>query len=620
MDKIKLSEKQTQIVNHLEGALLVKAGPGSGKTRVVIERIKNLLQKKKRNRVLALTFSNMAADEMKNRLEEDSSIDDLLDNVTVETIHSFCLDLVQKRGNLIGLENNLVLFEDNTERKTILRDVFLKDISLLRWLQKMRNPDQFLNEQLNLISEKKKNFIFPDMCNDQKFANMYATYNQNLLNQNAMDFDDILFFAYRILNEHPKVSKLYTSLYKYICIDEAQDLNFAQYEVIKTLCGKDFKNIMLVGDEKQSIYGFNGSDSKLMTESFCNDFMPVVYELKENYRSAKAIIRFANKFGDSDNIPGNYVYEGELKAFSFANEEEEANYIVARIKELIKTGHKDIECNLSWENFAIIGRNRYVFNKVENVLSDEGIRYFYKHSSSGIENESDYMNLFDWAIRLYVNPKDLVHLNKIRSKLHLNQHGLEFNNNTPEDFLKKLFKNKKYIGIIGSMEYLRDDSFNFKKALDIIKDSLDNIDDEDEKYLIHNDIEQWRKHWVKYTRLVRRENRNLNSFRSYVSLGKTQDISADTGISLLTAHMSKGLQYEVVFVIGLMEGTFPDYRAIKSGETAMEQEKNNMYVAVTRAKRLCYLTYPRNKMMPWGDRKDQSASRFLKGVKIEIHD
>ena len=127
----------------------------------------------------------------------------------------------------------------------------------------------------------------------------------------------------------------------------------------------------------------------------------------------------------------------------------------------------------------------------------------------------------------------------------------------------------------------------------------------------------WKKHWTKYISQVASEQRTLISFRNYVALGKTQVVDNIAGVTLLTAHMSKGLQYEVVFVIGLSEGTFPDYRALQSGGKALEQEKNNMYVAVTRAKRLCYLTYPRMKRMPWGDDKFQTPSQFIRKLLIE---
>jgi DNA helicase-2/ATP-dependent DNA helicase PcrA len=135
---------------------------------------------------------------------------------------------------------------------------------------------------------------------------------------------------------------------------------------------------------------------------------------------------------------------------------------------------------------------------------------------------------------------------------------------------------------------------------------------DDDKYLIENDIVQWEKHWQKYISQVQREYRSLLSFRNYISLGKTQNVASDTGVALLSAHMSKGLQYNVVFIIGLTEGTFPDYRA--KDALQLEQEKNNMYVAVTRAKRLCYLTYPKIKLMPWKDYKSQIPSRYITGI------
>ena len=170
--------------------------------------------------------------------------------------------------------------------------------------------------------------------------------------------------------------------------------------------------------------------------------------------------------------------------------------------------------------------------------------------------------------------------------------------------------------MLAALELLNKEDFNFLKVMYQVKTQLPSSITDEEKYLIVNDIEQWESHWKKYISQVQRENRTLLSFRNYISLGKTQDVSTNKGVSLLTAHMSKGLQYDVVFVIGLSEGTFPDYRAVNSGDSEIEQEKNNMYVAVTRAKRLCYLSYPRYKQMPWGDTKRQTPSRFLKELSI----
>ena len=244
---MKLSQKQQQIVNHKDGALLVEAGPGSGKTRVLIERIKSLLTSTKRGKVLALTFSNLAADEMKDRLAEDHFFEDQIERATVGTIHSFCLDLVQSRGNLIGLNSDMVLFENEDDRRAVLKDVFMENSQLKDFIAQYEDKSQIMQRILQLITEQKKNFVLPDDCAvNAPFPLIYSEYNQKLLNQNAMDFDDILFFAYRILTENPSVVRMYNSLYRYICIDEAQDLNFAQYQVVKALCGEDFCNVMMV--------------------------------------------------------------------------------------------------------------------------------------------------------------------------------------------------------------------------------------------------------------------------------------------------------------------------------------------------------------------------------------
>lgn len=611
---MKLSKNQEQIVNHIDGAILVKAGPGSGKTRVLIERMKHLLLSKKRCKILALTFSNLAADEMKNRLKEDSQILDLVENVNVGTIHSFCLDLVQNRGNLISLGKELMIFENNSDQLSILRDVFSADPYLLEILKSEEKPNAFLQKCLSLISEQKKLFISPEMCEiNEPFPSIYSEYNQQLLKQNALDFDDILFYAYKILTENPAVVNLYTSLYKFICVDEAQDLNFAQYEVIKALCSDKCKNLMLVGDENQSIYGFNGSDSSLMSEQFVKDFMPTIYLLNENYRSAKAIVNFANKLENYDSV-SNYVYDGELKAYSFENECDEAKFVVHKIKQLIENGHPQVENKLKYDSFAVIARNKYVLAALEKCLSENNIPFFYKKSSSGIENESSFMKVFELGIRILLNPKDIVHLREL-SKICKNE-SVDYSVNDAISILTQVLNETIFTGLIESFRELNAEEVNLPQVLNHIKERLPVEFSDDEKYLIINDIDQWAKHWKKYIGQVQRENRSLLSFRNYISLGKTQDVSSNNGVSLLTAHMSKGLQYDAVFVIGLSEGTFPDYRAVSSVGAEREQEKNNMYVAVTRAKRLCYLSYPRKKKMPWGDIKGQSPSRFLNELDI----
>ena len=610
---LNLSSIQTEIVEFKEGALLVKAGPGSGKTRVLIERIKRIIGSNPRVHILALTFSNMAADEMRNRLQEDPIMSEHIDRVLVGTIHSFALDLVQNRGNLIGLSTDLTLFEDKSDRKTMIRDIIFRDVALKKVLERQDKPDKYLTQIMSMIAEQKKKFINPESCNyDDVFKSLYQAYNDYLLEQNAMDFDDILFYAYRILTENPKVQKLYASLYKYIFVDEAQDLNFAQYEVIKAICGDSIKNIMFVGDANQSVYGFNGSDSKLMTEEFVKDFSPCVIELHDNYRSARKIVEFANKLENTGDV-SNYVYDGELRAFEFYNEDEEASSILSSIQFFVNNGHPDIEGKVNFDDCAVIGRNRYTLLEVEKKLQDAGIPFYYKRTVNGIEPESNLLKVLDLTLRVFQNRNDIIHLQELCAMI-----GVPFSGNYGRDMIYNLLSEKMYLGIINSLKWMEDDVFDFDKGLIELENGIDSEkNSEEDNYLILHDIELWRKHWKKYISQVSRENRSLVSFRNYISLGKTQDISDEKGVALLTAHMSKGLQFEVVYVLGLNDGTFPDYRAINSGEKEMEQERNNMFVAVTRAKRICYLTYPDYKKMPWGDVKLQKKSRFLNNLIIE---
>lgn len=612
-----LSPKQQSIVNHIDGALLVKAGPGSGKTRVLTERVKHLLSVKKRGKVLALTFSNMAAEEMRSRLELDPNVGDAIERVTVSTIHSFCLDIIQSRGYLIGLRSDISLFENETDRTAMLRNVMLSEPEYTSILQSQEKPNVFLSNCLSMISEQKRELVMPDASNaNEPFPDIYRKYNDALASQNAMDFDDILFFTYRILAENLDIVKLYNSVYRYICIDEAQDLNEAQYRVIQALCGNDFYNIMMVGDENQSIYAFNGSSSKYMSEFFINDFSPTIYTLNENFRSAKQIIEYANKLTGNNEDISQYYYEGELSVNSFQNESEEAQAVCCMIEYLITNGHKDIEGEVTYDKVAVIARNKYVLANVEAELAQADLPHYYKKTLSGIACETDYLKAFNLILRLIVNPMDLYHKQLLCKLVGKNISTID-NSQSTDTMIKHLLAQSKFSWMTTAIQEIRpDEPVNFDAITASLKNETPQSLLEDDRYLIEKDIDEWISHWKRFQARVPRENRTLVSFRNAIALGKTQDLDADSGVVLLTAHMSKRLEFEVVFVIGLTEGTFPDYRAINSGGEALVQEKNNMYVAATRAKRLCYLSYPQSKRMPWGDNRTQKPSRFIADYQI----
>lgn len=370
----------------------------------------------------------------------------------------------------------------------------------------------------------------------------------------------------------------------------------------------------MVGDANQSIYGFNGSDSDFMTKCFVVDFSPVVYKLNDNYRSAKRIVEFANRLEHYDSVT-NYVYDGELLATKLADENAEAKYVADKIEDLLQNGHPDVEGQLTVNRIAVIARNKYVFSHLEKELSERQIPFSFKKNSTGIENESDYMKVFGLAIRILINKKDYIHLTQLKKLVGFSDSIIDNKNGMA--ILSEVLTETNYESMLPALETLEKEVLNFGAALTCLENILSSFDNDDERYLVSMDIQQWRNHWSKYCMLVPKENRTLTSFRNQISLGKTKEIEDNNGIALLTAHMSKGLQFDAVFIIGLSEGTFPDYRAIRADDSQLSQEMNNMYVAVTRAKRLCYMTYPAKKRMPWGDIKNQSPSRYIKDIVIE---
>lgn len=602
---LNLTPKQQEIIDYLDGPLLVTAGPGSGKTRVLTQRIANILKQRK-GKVLALTFSNKAAEEISERVKKQISEGDY-ERVEVGTIHSFCLDVVTNKGNQIGLPSGLAVIENEKDKLELLK----RSCDSLNIFPKEKDLREFYSQ----VQNYKQNFISPDLAREKHHnidvTNLYESYNNLLIANRVIDFDDILFYAYRIFVERPRVAKNYTRLYKHILIDEAQDLNETQYKIIQALT-RDFDNIMMVGDSAQSIYGFNGSDSDIMTRKFVEDFEPKAFILNENFRSTRKIIDVANRIQPHSKSKSVYPLEGVVEVRPFEDEHGEAKWIASQIELLEKNGSPWVEDEIKLEDIAVIGRNRYLFDNLEKRFQEKGISYSLGGSSVHIECETLEMKIFEIGLRVLVNPYDDLHYGEVNSYLS--------RENQSKDFLQDLLSNREINNpelnaeivnaVINSWGIMDKNGEDFTKALNEIEKIVLSSSqlDENFQFLIQNDLELWKERWSKYCKQSVPGDRSLSYFRNQVSLGKFKEDNNE-GVSLLTVHMSKGLEYEIVFVLGLTQGTFPDYRA-KTPTQKME-EKNNMFVAITRAKRECYLTYPLMKMMPWGDRKVQKVSEYL---------
>lgn len=622
---IQFSPTQKKIVENPEGAMAVIAAAGSGKTRVLTGRIAYLLQNVPGSyRILALTFTNKAAEEMKSRL---SSIPNIDERVFIGTIHSFCLNILREKGNIIGFQEMPHFFEKETDRLEVVAEVFKRNELLTEFYYQKNEQERkkLLYDALEYISNRKRNLQFIISEYEEDLRILYEDYNTLLREQNAIDYDDIILLSYRIFIERTKIAELYRKLYKYICVDEAQDLNFAQYQFIKALCGTIHNNVLMVGDDKQAIFGFNGSDKKYFSELFIDEFKAKKICLTENYRSSKTVIRVANRIYPDSIEESKAVFSGLADYYKAENETDEAEYVINKIKYYLNEMKKSdqIEGDITLDNICVIARNKYVFKPLEDKLKTEQIPYYYKRGSDTILFESDEMRIFELGIRAILNPLDKLHLRQMFVILKKNDTD---NINLSFEYCKRIIKNIDnpiYLDILSAWEKIAIDNKAFRVALDIIQNSIQQASTPSEENLlalVYNEVDNAKEYWKKYCSSVPSDSISIQGFLSNVALGMVNVLNKkETGLTLGTVHSVKGLEYDIVFVIGLNEGGFPDYRAVKAGGKAIEEEKNLTYVAITRAKRFLHLSYPKTKLMPWDKEKpyQQKASRFLQSLFVK---
>ena len=613
MKKVRLSAAQARVVEHEDGALLVVAGPGSGKTRVLTERVRRLLTEVPGHfRILSLTFTNKAANEMKERL---SDLGDESQRAFIGTMHSFCLEMLSERGKPVGVEGLPHVFEQHKDRKEILIEAVRQDPLLSDELA--AEPDakavaKRLDQWLASISWLKAHPSAMEDSDDEIGKRALEVYDAGLRACGAYDFDDLLLLTYRLLSEYPKIADFYRRLYRYICVDEAQDLNEAQYSVLTTLCGDAFKNVMMVGDPKQSIYGFNTSSPDFMWR-FEEEFGAERIELTDNFRSSKAVVDLATALDPNYVVEGRLPIPGLVEALSGEDEVAEAKIVADKIQALIAEGHEDVEEPIGWESCAVLGRTRFALMAVESEFKDRGIPY-YKRLTANHENESDVMEDFVLSLRVMANPKD---------KLHLSALAKRWKTAAPPpsemaDAVNAIYSMASTAGTARAQAVAdalaaiaaRPQRLDMLPGLTVVKAHADSLE-ADAKQAVYEDIAVFEQEWDQYLR-TGPSSKSVGGFMSSKALGATQQASRE-GVALLTVHSSKGLEFDVVFVVGMAEGVFPDYRA--KTKTEQEEESRNAFVAVTRSKRILYLTWPRTKQMPWGDWRSQSPSRFLSSIR-----
>lgn len=625
---LKLSTDQQNIVSSpLNQPIQVLASAGSGKTRVLTERIRYILNNTKKEGVVALTFTNKAAEEMAERLNDCEHADERL---WISTIHSFAQRILEKYAHTIGLPEELHIYERESDKIQLFMQSLRDDgIDIDTYLEvsdtkERRNRENVLREYLSIFSEIKRDLLIEADINNRfpnnKVWKIYQDYQSALLKAGGIDYDDILVYAHKILLDHEWITNIYRSQYKHICIDEAQDLNKIQYELIKVICGDTIQSILMVGDPNQMIYGFNGSSEKYLCENFMIDFSPIKFHLKENYRSSKSIVKAANKLRPNSQLESEYALEGILKIAKFNNEEAEAQAIAERILKLLEIKeHDEIEGTINLEKMVVIARNRFVFSKLEAKLNEYNIPFSLKKSERQSEPESKFGKVLDYGIRLKLNPKSWIDRDKLYATLEIsNKLDEPITLTSIASQIPSTLNNIHLLkSLLHKIDLLNIDSPNIRKFHqdllqelneigDKIQDSSDHIPEECIKHSIE-ELDEFYQAWTRFKQKGLGE--SLLNFRNALSLGQLTDDPKQGGLTLSTVHTMKGLEKDIVFLMGMCEGVFPDYRA--TTQEKQDEELNNAFVAITRAKRWLFISYPKSRKMPWGSERYQQPSRYL---------
>ncbi|MBO4251412.1 MAG: UvrD-helicase domain-containing protein [Clostridia bacterium] len=621
----KLNEEQIKPVLDTEGAVLVIAGAGSGKTRVLTTRIAYLVLEKGvyPSEIMAITFTNKAADEMKKRLER---IIDGTEYMWVSTIHSMCVRILRRDIEKIGYDKNFTVY-DETDKERVLKRVITEfgyDV------------DKFLKQSKNYISIAKNDCLTPDAFKSEyahlhfidELTAIYREYDNQLMRSNSLDFDDLLLRTYQLFNDHDEVLDYYSEKFRYIHIDEFQDTNKVQFEIAKMLARKH-GNIFVVGDDDQSIYGWRGAKIENIL-SFDKIFHGTkTYKLQRNYRSTKKILQLANciiknNVGRKDKELFTENSDGaRVETFVGTDENNEATFAAIQIKNLMA------RTDLTYKDFAVFMRVNALSRAFEQEFPKYGIPYrifggFKFFERKEIKDALSYLKLInnpfdDEAFlrcigvpRRGIGDKTIAELREycVGTGLCLYEGLLHLDQTTIGTAAKtKLYNFRRLMD--GLREYANRNSV--PKLLKFVLDSTsfteqfaeETEDNTSRLYNISelvNSAEQFVKDNVGAT---------LADYLCSTSLAAdTDSINEDDCVTVATIHAVKGLEFKCVFIAGLDESILPIQRS-SGDENELEEERRLMYVAITRARERLYLTRANSRFM-YGDRAFMRHSRFLK--------
>ena len=601
-----LNSEQQLAVETTEGPVLVIAGPGSGKTRVITTRVSHLINNGVNPfNIGVLTFTNKAAKEIKERLENEFHLDS--HNLTTGTFHSFCSKVLRQHGSIIGIPNNFVIFDDGDQIDAIKRSLLELELD-----PKQFSPRVMLSIISNAKSELKNYETFQlNKSNyfDEKVGQVYERYSEILQNSSALDFDDLLMNTHKLFDSQPQISENYDNRFDYFMVDEFQDTNIAQYQITKLICNKK-QNLCVVGDPDQSIYSWRNADIRNIL-SFQKDYPKTkIISLEQNYRSTKTILNAAQKVIEkNDQRVDKKLWTSNdqgsmISVLEGYDQDEEAQITLSEIKTLIQSKKYDLS------DIAIMYRVNAQSRALEMACQRNSIPY---QLIGGIKfyHRKEIKDLIAY-LRIILNPNDDISLarvintptrgigkksiDEINRISSINNHSFyqtiinicnESSSPQPQIGARGLTSIKNFYKIIDNLIKMSQ-KINLLNLIDEILDVTGY-----EKFLLNDEqmeerfenIDEFKTSASTYMELSTTE--ALNEFLESISLVADIDNfdAEEHALTLITLHQSKGLEFPIVFMVGMEENLLPHRRAIESGEPhELEEERRLCYVGMTRAK------------------------------------
>lgn len=611
-----LNDKQLEAVNHTEGPCLVLAGAGSGKTRVLTERIIKLIDDGvSPYNILAITFTNKAAKEMRVRVQ--NKIGDVANSIFIGTFHSFGLRILRENYDAIGYSSNITIL-DTDDTKSLIKRI-LKENSF--------DPaDYDIKHIISKISSAKNDGISPLEFSklflnehDKVIGLVYEKYLKLLKENNSVDFDDLLLKPVEIFKKRKDILEKYQERFRYILVDEYQDTNSIQYELCKMLA-KKYNNIFVVGDANQSIYSWRNADYRNIL-NFEKDYKNAhVVLLEENYRSTNTILKAANSVIKNNNEGTKLnlwtsIGDGEKVEYIRVEDEiKESSFVINKIKELVSEGY-------SYSDFAVLYRTNAQSRTVEEAFVRNNIPYniigsYYFYNRKEIKDLIAYLNLI-------YNTNDSVSLERV-----INTPKRGIGTKTIDNIREKA--NMNDISLFDAIDSGKELEFK-KLILELIEDSKTmNLSDLIEDVLVKTGLR--REYELDKSIESDTKVENLNEFKSLavnfedngiydlstflenimLVSDKGQYAEDDNNVNIMTLHSAKGLEFNIVFILGMEEGIFPHSRSFESAKE-LEEERRLCYVGITRAKKKLYLLSARTRTL-YGRTSGTIESRFIKEI------